>query len=109
MDENLLFRYLNSQKAKENRCRFVFLKMDCHCHNSFLLFCRLLVLSERTVDSFRGHVAYPFYPSEDLNIATCYHANNFQRDKTVEINRSGEEGKGRYAPSSVPSLAFWLC
>ena len=39
-------------KCKVNRCRFHFLKMDCRCHNSFLLFCRLLVLSERTVASF---------------------------------------------------------
>ena len=75
--------------------------MDCRCHNSFLLFCRLLVLSERTVASFRRHVAFHFYPLEGLNIATCYHANNFQRDNIVEINRSQEEGKGRYAPLSL--------
>ena len=53
-------------KCKVNRCRFHFLKMDCHCHNSFLLFCRLLVPSERTVASFRRHVAFRFYPLEGL-------------------------------------------
>ena len=84
-------------KCKVNRCRFHFLKMDCRCHNSFLLFCRLLVLSERTVPSFRLHVAFRFYPLEGLNIATCYHANNFQ-----EINWSGAEGKGRCEPPSLP-------
>ena len=45
-------------KCKVDRCRFHFLKIDCRCHNSFLLFCRLLVLSERTVASFRRHVAH---------------------------------------------------
>ena len=88
---------LKQPKCKVNRCRFHFLKMDCHCHNSFLLFCRLLVPSERTVASFRRHVAFRFYPLEGLNIATCYHANNFQ-----EINWSGAEGKGRCEPPSLP-------
>ena len=83
--------------------------MDCRCHNSFLLFCRLLVLSERSVASFRRHVAFRFYPLEGLNIATRYHANNFQRDNIVEIFRSGEEGKERYVPLSLPSPMFWLC
>ena len=59
------------------------------------------MLSERTIASFRRHVACRFDPLEGLNIATCYHANNFQRDSIVEINRSGEEGKGRYAPLSL--------
>ena len=47
---------------------------------------------------------------QDLNISTCYHANNFQRDKTVEINRSEEEVKGRCEPSSPPltSVLFRL-
>ena len=96
-------------KCKVNTCRYHFLKMDCRCHNSFLLFCRLLVLSERTVPSFWCRVAFRFYPLEGLNIATCYHANNFQRENTVEINRSGDVGKGRFErPPPLPSVLFML-
>ena len=51
-------------KCEVNRCRLHFLKMDCRCHSSFLLFRRLLVLPERTFASFRSQVACLFYPLE---------------------------------------------
>ena len=45
--------------------------MVCHCHNSFLLFCQLSVLSERIVPSFQDHVT--FYPLEGLMDAYNIH------------------------------------
>ena len=41
--------------------------MDYRCHNIFLFFCRLSVLSKRIVTSFQGYVACRFYPLQDLN------------------------------------------
>ena len=96
-------------KCKVNRCRFHFLKMDCRCHNSFFSVDCWFFLRGQSPESFRRHVAYRFYPLEGLNIATCYHANNFQRENTVEINRSGDEGKGRCErPPPLPSVLFTL-
>ena len=96
-------------KCKVNRCRFHFLKMDCRCHNSFFSVDCWFFLRGQSPESFRRHVAYRFYPLEGLNIATCYHANNFQRENTVEINRSGDVGKGRFErPPPLPSVLFML-
>ena len=47
--------------------------MVCHCHNSFLLFCQLSVLSERIVPSFQDHVTYHFYRLEGLMDAYNIH------------------------------------
>ena len=65
MEERLSF-CLNSQNAKVNRCRFHYLKnwFVTSCCNSFLLYCQLLVLSEKMNTSFWGSVASPFYPLE---------------------------------------------
>ena len=67
--ERVCYFPAKTANAKMNRCRFSTSKcMDCRRHNSFLLFCRLSVLSnsERIVASFRGHVACRFYPLEGL-------------------------------------------
>ena len=40
--------------------------MNCRCQNSFLLFCRFSVVSEKIVASFRSHVACRFHPLEGL-------------------------------------------
>lgn len=51
MQESLWFPCWNNKKGKINRCHLYYF-----CHNSFLLFWLLLVLSERMVTSFQDLV-----------------------------------------------------
>ena len=60
-------------KCKSKQMLLLLLKkLDCHCHNSLLLFCWLSVLSEKIVASFWGHVTCHFYPLEGFNDAWCW-------------------------------------
>ena len=64
-----LFGCQNSQYVKVDVCRFHYLKNGLSLSRfSFLLFCRLLVLWQKIVASFLGHVACLFYPLEGLTI-----------------------------------------
>ena len=49
-------------KCKSEQMPLHYLKMDCRCHNSFLIFCQLSVLSERIVVRFQGHVTCHLNP-----------------------------------------------
>ena len=48
--------------CKSEQMSLHYLNMDCRCQNSFLVFCQLLVLSERIVVRFQGHVTCHLNP-----------------------------------------------
>ena len=49
-------------KCKSEQMSLHYLKMDCRCQNSFVIFCRLSVLYERIVVRFQGHVTCHLNP-----------------------------------------------
>ena len=63
-----LFGCQNSQYAKVNVCRFHYLKNGLSLSQFFPPFLSMLVLWQKIVPSFLGHVACPFYPLEGLTI-----------------------------------------
>ena len=75
LTEESPLNYLAAKTAKKCKyvkvdvCRFHYLKNGLSLSRfSFLLFCRLLVLWQKIVASFLGHVACLFYPLEGLTI-----------------------------------------
>lgn len=76
MEESLLVCCQNSRIAKVNKCRFHHLKTDCCCHNSFLFFCRLSVLSQRILPVFRAMLPIASTPWKASLIGFSYHKIN---------------------------------
>ena len=81
-----LFGCQNSQYVKVDVCRFHYLKNGLSLSRfSFLLFCRLLVLWQKIVASFLGHVACLFYPLEGLTIQHHTLRNELDRPLTAGV------------------------
>ena len=66
-EESLLLHCQNSQTEKVKRCHFHYLKMDCRCHNSFLLCADCFLRRLSPVFKAMKHVAFtPWKASQIL-------------------------------------------